>query len=415
MKMKSFIISILLSSLFFCSCFGSNNKEKEEVKKQNIVEIESNTSNDAQIPTINVNERFQFKEITLNDLADIVYIPMETNDDVLLNNGNNALSHFSDKYIVVVNYKSYDIHIFNNKGRIIKSFNHKGQGPNEYLNILGITVDEAKKEIYVVDHPQKYRIMVYSFNGDFIRKLSLPKNVTIGTLHNFDDKNLLCEDNNHRNGNEFPYFLISKQSGAIVDRLHISMCKERISPRFYEKTGTKGAMAVAYGYNPIIRFNQDFIIGDISQDTIYKYSMDKTLTPLLIKTPSIKKQEDPITMVIPEFKVSGMFFLEMTERKFDVEKKGFDRKKLVYDYNSKKFYKYSLKNKDFPNQTFQLNSAGYAYRKEDNTICQFILCDELIEANDENKVYGDLKDIVKTLKEDDNPVLMVIKFRDKEQ
>ena len=322
------------------------------------------------------------------------------------------MSHFSDKYIIIANYKSYDCYIFDRNGKIINFFNHKGQGPNEYLNITGITVDETKREIYIVDHPQKNRIMVYSFDGDFVRKLSLPAKTTIGTIHNIDNETLLCEDNNHRNGNKKPYFLISKQNGHIINELDIIFNKERISPRFYQKTGEKGVMAIAYGYNPIIRFNEDYIIGDISHDTIYQYSKNKTLTPILVKTPSIYSQ-DPQIMVIPEFKTPKLFFLERTERKFNFEeKKGFEREKIVYDYNSGFFYKYVLKNKDYPNQNFYLNSGGYAYRAEKNTLCQFIPAEELIEANDNGELHGPLKEITKTLKIDDNPVLMIIKFKE---
>lgn len=410
--MKIFITFIFLCLFTFSSCSGSNNKSNEQTKtKENLV-VESIVENNAKTPTIDTNKKYPFKEIILNDLADITYIPIETNDHVLINNGINALSHFSDKYIIIVNYKSYDCYIFDRNGKIINFFNHKGQGPNEYLNIIGITADEVKKEIYIVDHPQKHRILVYSFDGDFIRTLSLPSNTTIGTIHNFDKETLLCEDNNHKNGNKKPYFLLSKQNGRIINELNIIFNKERISPRFYQKTGEKGVMAVSYGYTPIIRFNEDFIIGDISQDTIYQYSKNKTLTPILVKTPSIYSQ-DPQMMVIPEFKTPKLFFLERTERKFNFEtKEGFERGKIVYDYQSGLFYKYALKNKDYPNQIFYLNSGGYAYRTGKNILCQFISAEELIEANDEGELHGTLKDITKTLRIDDNPVLMIMKFRE---
>ena len=136
------------------------------------------------------------------------------------------------------------------------------------------------------------------------------------------------------------------------------------------------------------------------------------MTPILVKTPSIYSQ-DPQIMVIPEFKAPKLFFLERTERKFNFEtKKGFEREKIVYDYPSGLFYKYVLKNKDYPNQIFYLNSGGYAYRTGKNTLCQFISAEELMEANEKGELYGTLKDIAKTLEIDDNPVLMIIKFKE---
>lgn len=411
--MKNILILFLLYCLFLSSCSIKNDKRhKEEINNQFISETEKIIEEKDQIPTININKEYEYKEIELNKLADITYVPIETNNNVLINDNISALSHISDKYIIIVNYINYNCYIFDKNGKIINYFNHRGNGANEYLNILGMTVDENKKEIYIIDHPQKYRIMVYSFNGEFVRKLSLPANITLGTIHNFDEKNLLCEDNNYRVGNKNPYFLLSKQTGNIVECLDIQFNEERISPRFYQKTGSKGVIAVSYGYTPIIRCNDDFIIGDISQDTIYKYCTNKTLTPLLVRNPPIHTQESQ-TMVIPELKIPGMFFLEMTKREFNFEtKQGFDRKKIVYDYKTGLFYEYVLKNKDYPDQSFYLNSAGYAYIKENNTICQFIPSHELVEANKGQKVYGNLKNIAETLKADDNPVLMIAKFRD---
>ena len=55
--------------------------------KDIVKESDSIIENNAKTPTIDTNKKYPFKEFILNDLADITYIPIETNNDVLINNG----------------------------------------------------------------------------------------------------------------------------------------------------------------------------------------------------------------------------------------------------------------------------------------------------------------------------------------
>ena len=50
------------------------------------------------LPVIDVSKTYPKKEIRLQDIADIEYIPLETTDDVLLDR--TVLSYLSDKYII---------------------------------------------------------------------------------------------------------------------------------------------------------------------------------------------------------------------------------------------------------------------------------------------------------------------------
>ena len=68
--MKNFVTSILCS-LMFCSCFGNNNKHKEETESKEDSFVESIAEDNARTPTIDTNKKYPTKEIILNDLADI--------------------------------------------------------------------------------------------------------------------------------------------------------------------------------------------------------------------------------------------------------------------------------------------------------------------------------------------------------
>lgn len=55
------------------------------------------------------------------------------------------------EYIVVKNNGRTDgnFYLFDREGKAIRQINRLGQGGEEYLNILGITLDEKQGELYV--------------------------------------------------------------------------------------------------------------------------------------------------------------------------------------------------------------------------------------------------------------------------
>ena len=59
------------------------------------------------------------------------YVTLETREDILIDRGR-RLVHFSDKRIVMINFRFGDIFVFDGSGKIISSFNRMGPGPHEY-------------------------------------------------------------------------------------------------------------------------------------------------------------------------------------------------------------------------------------------------------------------------------------------
>jgi len=90
--------------------------------------------NYSDLPVIDISKKYPQKEIHLQDIADMEYIPLETTDDVLLGQFP-WLSYLSDNYILVWNMGHEDIFVFNRNGKIVSHFKHKGQGDKEYVGI----------------------------------------------------------------------------------------------------------------------------------------------------------------------------------------------------------------------------------------------------------------------------------------
>lgn len=171
----------------------------------------------------------------------------------------------------------------------------------------------------------------------------------------------------------------------------------------------KGAIVAQFVYNPILYYNGKYIIGDISSDTVYAHVPDGGLKPVLARTPLVHDMEEKV-LLYPSLKAGRYFFFSTTTCEFDFKtKKGFPTTDLVYDYATDKTFKSHLVNIDFPTQELNLNDSGKTQVKCPNTVCQLIPCDKLLEALTEGKLKGRLKEIASTLKEDDNPVLMLLR------
>ena len=117
-------------------------------------QVVSPQSKTGDLPVIDFSKSYPKKEIILQDMADIEYVPLETTDDVLLSE-RAVLSYVSDNYILVHEPERGDIYVFNRTGKIVSHFNHKGQSGREYIAIKdeigsnGTIFDEKNEEIFV--------------------------------------------------------------------------------------------------------------------------------------------------------------------------------------------------------------------------------------------------------------------------
>ncbi|WP_270439009.1 6-bladed beta-propeller, partial [Bacteroides bouchesdurhonensis] len=218
---------ILLTLLLSCAGSSSQSLSNELIK-------------------IDVKKEYPKKDIVLNDIAEITYIPLETNDSSVIR-PNFEISLSADTIIVGDNVQS-ELFFFNKKGSYLGGFKRCcGQSGEEYNRLSLFTVDYTQKELYVYDRFFFSRILVYDFSGNFKRRIKLPKQVWLRHLYVYDDKNLIGYSKWSWHGNfdgksdvleENPYYFIDKQTGA-MSPVPITI-KKRISDdvRFRdEKTG----------------------------------------------------------------------------------------------------------------------------------------------------------------------------------
>lgn len=408
--MKTYVWA-LYASLLLYSC-GANSTNRQDNKEDASTEQTQKAKKKQGLVTLDVTKDYPEKKIVLQDLADVKYIPLETKKNALLTNSTAMLGYVSDSLIVAFTLEK-EIVLFNGDGSVRSSFSHAGQGSKEYQNIIGMAVDPKAQEIFIVDYLLKYRMQVYSFTGQYKRTLPIPFKMILGSILDFSaDYLLACDRDVDQKGisnRAKPYMLLSKKTGEIVKELDIHFTK-RMSNRMSKPFGENQTISAALGYDPIVRCEDSYVIGDLSADTIYTYTPQGVLSPMLVRTPPVLSMETP-KVLLPDYRAGSYFFFYLVDFEFDFETRtGFPDKYMVYDYAAGKTYVCKLVNRDCEEQEIQLGDGGVT-NKAWNTACYTIPSSMLIEQSEAGKVHGPLKEIAAGRTDDDNPVLAIVRFK----
>ncbi|MDR0604732.1 MAG: 6-bladed beta-propeller [Bacteroidales bacterium] len=386
------------------------------MKKKNLIlltsfflmgsQVISPQSKTGDLPVIDISKKYLEKKIRLQDIADIEYIPLETADDILLSD-RAVLSCVSDKYILLHEPVRGDIFVFNRTGKIYSHFNHRGQGGREYAWIsTGTVFDEKNEEIFVCSQS----IQVYSLSGEYKRTLNnMIRNDM--KVFNFDDEALLVYDDVviepglEGKTKKNPYSLISKKDGSIISVLDIHL-PERYSARIakIEDNNKWWPIRIFFrGYS--MYYGRDFMIADMSSDTLYLLTQNRELTPILTRKPSVHASEPRIVWVpfltTDKFILIGLIPLRFNER-------GGRIPVLMYEFETGETGKASILDADFGMCSW---SPGNSPAIAKNMTAEMIQSPSIIEAHKKNQLKGDIEKFVMTLDEDDNPVVRIIKFK----
>lgn len=357
------------------------------------------------------------KELFIQDFMDVEYIPLETTDE-FINQG--FVQDVGEKYILVKNRKDNgDVFVYDRKGKALHKFNRKGQGPEEYVNILGMVLDEKNEEIFINSHHTQ-RILVYDLYGNYKRTLkhqvgkgSLESNPYSSDLssfywevYNYDDNNLICYDFLN---DKTPFVLVSKKDGSITKKINIPFDKKKMAIAFRKDENTGLIASASFGfYRSILSFQKKWFLLEFSSDTIYQLLQDYSLSPFIVRTPSVGDMNPEVFLMI-RFQSDCYIFMETVKNEYDFEKNtGFPRTFLMYDKKENAFFNYKVFNGDY---SIEKEIYMNVLRPLGGNIVAWdeLEAADLIESLEKNELKGDLKEIAEGLTEDSNPVIMIIK------
>jgi len=183
---------------------------------------------------------------------DIVFIPLETTDECLLDLKGQMFVVMTREDIFIFDYiKGYRFDI---NGKFVNSIGTKGQGPGEFIRSMAMDVDTVNRRVYFLDDR---RIVEYDYDGKHIE--TFPTGFSASSLLILDVPGQFVID--------YSYYQFAKP-------------KERFSMYFYSKKEKKPMSRFSCDYNekvpgmamcfPIAyRFNNSLYLKDYWSDTIY--------------------------------------------------------------------------------------------------------------------------------------------------
>ena len=365
-------------------------------------EAQKPTGNDDIIRVDVRNSYSNSKELLLQNLMDVEYIPLETNDD-FVNQG--VVMDIGKEIILVKNrINDGDIFVYSRTGKALRKINRKGQGGEEYLYIYNIILDEAMGEMFVND-VFKRKIFVYDLYGKFKRSFDHKKDEKSGAysdIINFNEENLICYDDDNE---EFPFVLISKKDGVITQKFKIPFKTKKF---LRQSTGSDSFVYPVGHINYIFPFKGNWILSELSSDTVYLLLPDLSLRPFFFRNPPIQSM-NPEVFLLLRFLSDRYLFMETIRNVYD-SKTTFPKTFFVYDVQEKSFLNYKIYNEDystkkeiFLNLFRPLNHEIEAWQPLEPYI--------LVEEYKKGILKGKLKEVAEKLDSEDNPVIMLVKHK----
>lgn len=168
MKIKTLFILVLLFS--FTGCKNEN-------------------KNNASI-TIPI-EKGSIQPMSLFDYIDSVkYIPLETQNENLINHLTKVF--FVDDKIVIVDGEEMQVLFFDKDGRYLYKINERGEGPEEYVVLHTVMVDN-EKNVIIYDSRGGHKLLYYNIEGKFLKAVTgISNNALIRNIINLPNGNFLC-------------------------------------------------------------------------------------------------------------------------------------------------------------------------------------------------------------------------------
>ncbi len=384
---KAKLIPVIILSILMTGC-GERNKQSTDT-----------------LITVDVTAHYPEKELILQEFLDVEYVPLETNDEFITQGHILAVGN---QYILVKNsIDDGDIFIFDRKtGKGLRKINRKGQGGEEYNFISGIALDEDNSEIFVNSTGKK--ILVYDLSGNFKRSLAYPEDTSYSDMFNYDNDNLICYNasgiyrrkGEDRDGQSY-HLVISKQDGSITRNIHVPF------EIFKSPMMREGDAIIATRISPIVPYHDNWLLVEISSDTVHNWlSEENTLTPFLVKTPTT----DPEIFLTMGTITDRYCFMKTTKMEVDLSKgRGFPSTDLLYDKQENTIFNATVLNGDYLKKQ-ELNMTSFPINDKIAAF-QTLAASEIVDAYENEELKGKLKEIAANLDEEDNPVIMLMKYK----
>ncbi len=400
---KNLFVFLIILNIGLVQC---NSEKKEEHKI-------------SQIDLPNFGKKSEVKLSELN-VKDIQYIPLETNTHCLLpqiSTIGKGLSKIiaNEKGFFINDYRNNRILRFDTTGKFICQIGTKGKGPNEYLFTNDFSIDVKNDKVVILSILQD-KLFLYSLEGEFLRTIKCSESVTHVMCV---DGNVLCYNRN--TGSIENSFELIDYSGTILKSYPNKYKFQAGAIVFVEQENE----CMFYWYNDNLNIKERY------SDTIFTFK-DRSFIPKMVVNRGerrfiadllIYNTEDELTRVIKEKLplyideeciyefgnyIYSQFWYKDDDHAYIISKNG--------EGEFLRFFDNGIINDIDGGPNVTLNAM-----KDDKTLIDWIDPIDLksyinsdkfensYALNPDKKIQ--LSKLVNNLKEDDNPVMMVVRLK----
>ena len=365
------------------------------------------SSDGASLILIDTSREYPESDLRLSDVAEVKYIPLKYGKDSIIfaNPAPYAVTVHRDT-IYILNWKPLSLSqviAYDTLGNPLSKIDKMGRGPNEYTQLISYMLDTTRRVIYGWDdHSQK--ILAYDLDGNCLGEKSLGVNYT--QMANLNDDYLLGY-------NSFS-LMESDTPGKVIDsgRKTITFINkddftETVYDFDYEKPEPNNRPSITYRH--LTHTKEGIYITNERSDTVYFLDRDLKLTPRIVDiTP---RSQYRMSVIMPTIETDRYLFLSNNYYMDNPPYKSPDY--YVYDKQEKQIYR--LKTDKSIKASFVLLANDYIALDQFDLTRTYNYTSSFGPPYHLRREYDnlppELREIVDTLDDLDNPVLMLIKFK----
>ena len=394
----------LLLCVFSFVCSACMNGAKPSVhEEKDVVTSESKDSMSTVVAkdlgpwTIDLNKSYpKVDEVVLQDMTEVDYIPIETNDSMLWR-GRDIVYLQKDLLIAANDYSG--IMVYDGQGKALHSFNRKGNGPGEWTGADRVCYDRKADDLFILDM-LAHRILVYSLKGDFKRSFHLPYAGAhyVNEMVDFGPDELLA----YAADNEF--VRLSKKDGKVLEAKDFRRNKGDLSLMIEWEDDFKATVAT-----PPFMPSADggYLAAAFTLDTLYRITPENTWVVVGTRTPKVV-QTDPMEFVRPLFDTPHYCFVtgikRMWDRKADT---GFPITAYRIDKTNHQIHEFEkIADANYEGSDIHIE---FCSGSDGNVWMAAYGAEALMKALEKGRLKGKLKEIAAKLHPEDNPVVVVVR------
>ncbi|MFA5849545.1 MAG: 6-bladed beta-propeller [Bacteroidales bacterium] len=373
---------------------------------------------DSSIVIVDTNKDYPLLDLKLSDVADITYIPLKFNKDSILfiNDDISKNIYVSKDKIIIGDRNRVDsrLFVYDHTGNLLYQIGRRGRGPGEFLDLFLFTADTISNEVVIYNRGD-LRFIVYDINGSH----KYDKQLLKGNSKFFQMENIGSDyivGYNYRSYYVDKFFkknpldldLIKGNGKALMAFERKSLAVKNIHDIYYPRPYISDKMPGLF-WQMTTTSNGTYITS-FRSDTIFFVGKDLSVTPKFVDVTDYVHEE--IT-IFPTMETKKYVFFS-TEMECGTSGK---LRHFVYDRESNSIFRIKT------NLPEDINKCNYKLSLISNEIVlnQFtltqnhdyaaILLTPIFLKDHYESLNKELKTISDSLSEDDNPVLMLMKFR----